>query len=182
MKKSLIIYVGSTYLPTIFIYLALILSNQANYDQSSVNTLLILSISFYAVSFFIGIYNLFLGSRLITDPDLMTYKEIMGYKLSLFPYFALNFTFCMLIINTLINPFSFWNFSTTMPIIIILSYFAILPFTILSMFKSAAYMLRYNQMLYLLVFLLVLEAIPILDVISSIIIYLHYQKDKHNEL
>ena len=177
MKKIVVFYILSLYLAQI---LFLLMGAFALYGPQGNVPLLFTGgwILFSLLAFTLGIILSAFSLRLINSDKLFDYKGVLIVKLVLIPYFVVNFVICFLLTAGFLNPFLFLGLIVLIPLMIVFTYLALLPATLLSTALSYGYVKRGKAASAAVVPWQILEYFFVLDVISSAVLYVKAKKGR----
>lgn len=169
MKIGTGIYIAVLYLAQACIFSSAVLCMK-DYSESIYMVFLWLSVAFYAFAVFWGIGLSIASLGLIYKPKRFTYQTVMIGKLVLIPYFLLNFLCCFLLVAGFLNPFLAWSLIIVIPLLIGMTYIAMLPLSLASAALSIGYVRQKKVESQKIILWQILEFFFVLDVFAAIVL------------
>lgn len=181
MKKLMIAYVSILYVMQIF-YMATILMMvwTVRKNPYAINPFIPLGIGIFfgLIALTIGVGHLILGLRQSYSPTSNICRFTMLSKISLIPFFILNFVICFLFVAGAFNPFLIWSLFIIVPIMVFLTYLVLLT---TSSYNIGYLMYKVRKKECTLAFGIwysIFHLIFCIDVFASIVLYYNEKKYK----
>lgn len=146
-----------------------------------VKGLLIAALVLGIIAFFLGLSNIIVALTHIITSHKSSYFAIMIAKLALIPFFMMNFVICILVCVAILNPWLFMTSIVLVPLMVGITYGVLL---VTSSYNLAHMIYALNKKQATskeLTIHIIFQLIFVLDVVSSIILFVKDRKSKINE-
>lgn len=185
MRKCLISYISMLYATQIcFIVAVIMIANHM--PEMSYRIFLWISLGLCGGSVLLGFLAVLWAVWLMVNPNRLdlnrlNYKIVMIAKLTMIPWFICNFFQCGLLVAGFLNPFLMLALIIVLPLLILMTYMAILPASVASTALGVAHIRRKQGGLKGMMIWQVFEYVFVLDVIASVVLYVKCYKKENEE-